>query len=191
MVRTFRSPGRVALSMALFGLVAVAPALVARGEDPKTDKAPITAREAFARLKSLAGTWKNEASHGNDHAAASESKVTYRLTGAGSALVETDFPGSNHEMISVYHLDKEDLRLTHYCAAGNQPRMKLDRAASTPKRLVFAFDGGSNLDPAKDMHIHGLTMEFHEGGNVECAWDAYAGGKKVETAHFKLSREKE
>ena len=56
-----------------------------------------------------------------------EESVVYKLTGAGSALVETQFPGTGHEMVSVYHLDGDDLRMTHYCAAGNQPRVKLDR----------------------------------------------------------------
>ena len=117
-------------------------------------------------------------------------KVIYRLTGAGSALVETDFPDSGHEMVSVYHLDGEDLRLTHYCAAGNQPRLKLDRASSTPTRFVFVFDGGSNLDPAKDMHIHGMIMTFEKEGEVEAAWEGYAGGKPAGTTHFNLTPEK-
>jgi hypothetical protein len=176
--------------LALSGVIGLLlPAMAPAAEDAKPGKPGVTAKEAFAKLKSLEGNWNNKTSHG-DHGPASDTKVTYRLTGAGSALVETDFPGSNHEMVSVYHLDRDELRMTHYCAAGNQPRLKLDRAASTPTRLVFSFDGGSNLDPAKDMHIHGLVMEFHEGGNVDCAWDAFAGGKKAETAHFALSREK-
>ena len=67
---------------------------------------------------------------GEDHKG--EASVVYKLTGAGSALVETQFPGSSHEMVSVYHLDGEDLRMTHYCAVGNQPHVKLDRANSKP-----------------------------------------------------------
>ena len=118
-----------------------------------------------------------------------ETKVIYHLTGAGSALVETDFPGSDHEMVSVYHLDGDDLRLTHYCAAGNQPRLKLDRANSTPTRFVFVFDGGSNLDPAKDMHIHGMTMTFEKEARSKAAWEAYAGGKPAGTTRFNLPRE--
>ncbi len=188
MVRTQPSSGLLAVSAMLIGFLV--PAIAAHGEDAKAAKTPISAKEAFAKLKSLEGSWNNKTSHGDGHGPASDSKVTYRLTGAGSALVETDFPGSDHEMISVYHLDKDELRMTHYCAAGNQPRLKLDRAASTPTRLVFAFDGGTNFDPAKDMHIHSLTLEFRDGGNVDADWDAFAGGKKVETAHFALSREK-
>ena len=82
--------------------------------------------------------------------------MSYRVTGAGSALVETQFPGSPHEMVTVYYVDGNDLVLTHYCAARNQPRMKLVRATDTD--LVFEFTGRSNLDPAKDMHTHDATM---------------------------------
>jgi hypothetical protein len=166
---------------------ALAMTVTVRGEDNAKEKA-CDAKAAFARLKELAGTWKNDVSgHGDEHRS-SENKVVYRLTGAGSALVETDFPGTGHEMISVYHLDGDDLRLTHYCAAGNQPRLKLDRAHSSTDKLVFVFDGGSNLNPAKDMHIHGMTMVFEKDGKVDNAWEGYQNGKSSGFTHFKLSR---
>ena len=69
-------------------------------------------------------------------------------------------------MVSVYHLDGKELRMTHYCAAGNQPRVKLDLAKSTPDELIFVFDGGTNLDPEKDMHIHGVRIKFEKDGKV-------------------------
>jgi hypothetical protein len=167
--------------------ILVAPGIVRAGDEGK-DQTALNAKTAFARLKTLAGTWRNDVSeHAKGHDVP-ESKVIYRLTGAGSALIETDFPGSDHEMVSVYHLDGDDLRLTHYCAMGNQPRLKLDRANSTPDKFVFIFDGGSNLDPAKDIHIHGTTILFEEQGGVDCAWEGYAGGKKAGTTHFRLSR---
>ena len=81
-------------------------------------------------------------------------------------------------MVSVYHLDGDDLRMTHYCAAGNQPRVKLDRVNSKPDELIFAFDGGTNFDPQKDHHIHGVKITFHEDGKVTSAWESYMGGKK-------------
>src|SRR3954452_11089494 len=134
-------------------------------------KTAVDAKSAFARLKTMAGTWQNKIDDaGKDHHEGG-GKVIYRLTGAGSALIETDFPDSDHEMVSVYHLDGDDLRMTHYCAVGNQPRLKLDRANSTPDKLVFVFDGGTNLDPAKDLHIHGMTMSFEKDGRVNCAWE--------------------
>ena len=152
-------------------------------------KAAVDAKTAFARLKTMAGTWQNKTEDAGKGHHDGDSKVIYRLTGAGSALVETDFPESDHEMVSVYHLDGDDLRMTHYCAVGNQPRLKLDRANSTPDKLIFVFDGGTNLDPAKDLHIHGMTMTFGKDGEVKSAWEANAGGKKVGGATvFHLSK---
>ena len=78
--------------------------------------------------------------------------------------------------------------MTHYCAAGNQPRVKLDRAKSTPDELIFVFDGGTNLDPEKDMHIHGVRIKFEKDGRVTSAWDGYANGKKASTTTFEMTR---
>ena len=166
-------------------------ALIASGpawsDDQGKEGEPVTAKAAFNQLKALKGTWKNKVI-GGEHEHPADSKVIYRLTGAGSALVETDFPDSDHEMVSVYHLDGDELRMTHYCAAGNQPKLKLDKASSTPSKLVFVFDGGTNFDPAKDMHIHAMTMSFQKDGVIDAAWEANAGGKKIGTTKFELSR---
>jgi len=174
-------------------------------DDTKAAAKPgVEAKAAFARLKTLVGDWKAETS--DDVAAAlngekaeehkknveehkRDAAVTFKLTGADSALIETQFPGSSHEMVSVYHLDGDDLRMTHYCHAQNQPHVKLDRAASTPDQLIFVFDGGTNLDPAKDMHIHGLKIKFHEDGKVTSTWEGYVGGKKAMTTAFLMSRQ--
>lgn len=163
-------------------------------------KEGVEARAAFARLKALKGTWtaeleatgkaadfKKEVEKHKDGHAAQES-VIFTLTGAGSALVETQMPGRPHEMVSVYHLDGDDLRMTHYCAAGNQPRLKLDRAKSRPDHLIFVFDGGSNLNPQKDMHIHGLEVTFHDDGRVSSSWDGYLGGKSFGVTSFVMTR---
>ena len=187
MVRKHRLKAAAMAAATVLGVVLMVPG-IARSDDK--ENAPVTAKAAFAKLKTLKGTWNNKVSEAEHHEPAADTKVIYRLTGAGSALVETDFPDSDHEMVSVYHLDGEDLRLTHYCAVGNQPRLKLDRASSTPTRLVFVFDGGSNLDPAKDMHIHGMIMTFEKEGEVEAAWEGYAGGKPAGTTRFNLTPEK-
>jgi hypothetical protein len=174
--------------------------LAGAGESAEAkDKDGVDAKAAFARLKTLAGTWKGqlvaaqEAAKKKEHAEThpAESTVTYRLTGAGSALVETMLPGTNHEMVSVYHLDGPDLRMTHYCAMGNQPRVKLDRVHSRPDHLIFVFDGGSNLNPAKDIHIHGLEVTFHEDGRVTSAWEGYSGGKRAGITAFVMTRKGE
>jgi hypothetical protein len=172
-------------------------AALAVAAEKDAPKAGIDAKAAFARLKTLKGTWQSAVS--DEHKAAKKgehsekhtgkSTVIYRLTGAGSALVETQLPGSNIEMVSVYHLDRNDLRMTHYCAAGNQPHMKLDQARSTADHLIFVFDGGTNLDPAKDIHIHGLEITFDKDDQVTSAWEAYRGGKTMGTTSFVMKRQ--
>ena len=55
--------------------------------------------------------------------------------------------------------------------------------------MIFVFDGGTNLNPEKDHHIHGVKITFHEDGKVTSAWEGYAGGKKDATATFVMTRQ--
>ena len=143
----------------------------------------VEAKAAFDKLKTLAGSWDTKG-EGHGHSG----KIDYKVTGNGSVVMETFFPGTDHEMVSMYHLDGDELLLKHYCAARNQPRIKLDRAKSTPNLLFFAFDGGTNFDPAKDMHVHSGQIAFKGPGKVEAMWDAYAGGTKAMSGTFAMSR---
>jgi len=162
-----------------FGLIAA----LGLGPAAKGDDKPLEARAAFARLKTLEGDWKASGSGGHPDA-----KVIYKVTANGSAVMQTQHPGTGHEMVTMYHLDGDELLATHYCAAGNQPRLKLDRKGSKPDLLSFIFDGGTNLDPAKDMHIHSFRIAFLDGGKVEEEWDGYMDGKKADSTRFPMSR---
>lgn len=151
------------------------------------------AEEAFDKLRTLAGDWSG-ARTGEGTAAEAEAvhdpgaRHEFRLSAAGSVVMETMFPGTDHEMINMYHLDRDDLVLTHYCAAGNQPHMRLDRAASSADRLVFEFAGGTNLDASADMHIHSAQLTF-AGGGLTSEWTSWDGGKPAETMTFHLVRD--
>ncbi len=149
--------------------------------DAPESNEPIDAKVAFERLLSLEGTW--EGSEGG-----APYTMTYKTTGAGSTVVETYFPGSPMEMMSMYHLDGDELRMTHYCAAGNQPRMILDRDASTKDVLVFKFDGGSNLDPKVDMHVHEGKITFKDKDHILGEWVGYMEGKAQTPQPFDLTR---
>jgi hypothetical protein len=140
--------------------------------------APLDAKTAFEKMKSLAGSWRGTIPGHGDPAA-----VDYRLTGNGTALVETLFPGTPHEMMSVYHLDGDRLVLNHYCAAGNQPNLRLDLARSTADRLQFVFDGGTSLDPAKDNHVHEGWIQFLPGGKLKESWTSFANGVAAGEPH--------
>jgi hypothetical protein len=164
----------------LLGILIAVPVLAADGPG-------VEPKAAFARLKSLAGEWTVDAKDHGHAAPGASMKIVYKVTSSGSVVMETYFPGTDHEMVSMYHMDGGDLRMTHYCAVGNQPKLKLDTKASTPDQLVFAFEGGTNLDPAKDMHMHSGKISFRDG-RVETAWDGYKDGKKTGTHTFVLSK---
>ena len=134
--------------------------------------AEIEATEAFDQLKSLAGTWTGTAEGEGEEAEAEAESVgeivhRFELSAAGTVVMETMGPGSPYEMINMYHLDGDDLVLTHYCAGGNQPTMRLDRTASRAGELHFEFTGGTNFDPAVDEHIHSAVVALTEDGRLD------------------------
>jgi len=143
-----------------------------------------SATRAFEIMKKWAGEWEGEAT------GAEKGRIFYRLTGNGSALIETLAPGTPHEMISVYHMNGPDLEMTHYCAVGNQPHMRFDPDASTPDRFVFTFVSGSNMDVKKDMHIHGVVFRVVDGDHIESEWESYKDGKTADTLRLVVARKK-
>jgi hypothetical protein len=165
-------------------LVLTALALAACAAAPARAAAPAEAKAAFERLKSLEGTWEGQAGHGQ---LGQPATVVYRVASGGSVVQETLFPGTPHEMISMYHLADGGLVMTHYCAMANQPRMKLDPTSSTADRLVFGFDGGTNFDPAKDGHVHSGVLEW-KGDALHADWAVWKEGKEVTHNVFALRR---
>jgi hypothetical protein len=66
--------------------------------------------------------------------------------------------------------------------------MRLDRANSSPKDYRFEFTGGTNLDPAKDTHIHSTHITIGDEGKVKSSWVGYSGGAAAGTMNFHLTR---
>lgn len=184
-------------SLALAALLA-APA-GARPEDPSGGPAhaghamPATpaasaspAAAQLERLKALAGTWTGKA--GPAGSPGQGAVVTWRVTGGGSAVVETIFPGTPHEMVTVYHLDGDALLLTHYCAAGNQPTMRA-LPSRDPSVIAFDFLRGSNMKPG-DVHMHSARIVLAGADRLESEWTTWRDGKPAGTMKFALARQK-
>src|SRR5262249_27362645 len=79
------------------------------------------AKAALDTLRQLDGTWVGDAP-GPD---GKDQQIVFHVTSNGSTVMETMFPGAKHEMVNAYHMDGDRLIVTHYCAMGVQPRMKL------------------------------------------------------------------
>jgi hypothetical protein len=185
--------GRVLLGAGLFISVAL---VVAGDKADKKDQAdkPKPTNPAFEKLKSLAGEWITESMQEGADAKPekkTDDKVShvFSVISAGSTVMEHMLPGTPYEMVTMYHLDGPDLVLTHYCAAGNQPRMKAEKTDDANK-IVFKFAGGSNMDPAKDGHMHDLTWTFTDPDHARAEWTYWDGGKKGEVTIFELKRKK-
>jgi hypothetical protein len=171
-------------SVVLFALAAAGRADDKSGAKPAT-KAP---HPAFEKMKKLAGTWVKADKDGKP---TDEVVSVIKVTAGGSAIHETLFPGQPMEMVSVYHLDGSDLVMTHFCMLGNQPRMKAD-PKSPPGQIHFEFAGGTNLDPAKDMHMHEGMITFVDDDHIETCGTCWQGGKpcKGMECGMKLIRKK-
>ena len=149
--------------------------------------APAPARPAstsLERFKALAGEWV--AAEDGEMAKKGDLVARYTVTAAGSAVVETVFPGHEHEMVTVYNADGPDLVLTHYCMEGNQPRMRAKNAAGS--RFDFAFDGGTNIDPKRDRHMHSASLVLVGADEIRTEWTEIADGKTVLVAKSHLVR---
>lgn len=161
---------RTTFTLLTLALTALAPAGKAGAEANSAG----TASPALARFQALVGDWV--AAEDSEMVKKGELVARYALTAGGSAVVETVFPGSPHEMVTVYAADGADVVLNHYCLNHNAPRMRA-RSAGGASRLEFAFDGGLNIQPAVDKHMHSAWIEFVGPDELKSQWTELEQGK--------------
>ncbi len=130
--------------------------------------------KAFQQMKQLAGKWEGTVDMGKGP---QKIKASYRVTSAGSALVETIFEGTPNEMVTIYHDDKNRrLGLTHYCGLNNQPKMVLIGDKGNALEFDLAQDTG--IDAAREPHMHALTLTFAGKNEMNQHWTQFAQGEK-------------
>ncbi|MGE5840286.1 MAG: hypothetical protein ACM34H_10145 [Deltaproteobacteria bacterium] len=134
-------------------------------------------------MKELAGVWEGTSKMGKE---GEKVRIEFRVSSAGSSVVETLLPGTPHEMVSVYFDDKGQLTMTHYCALKNQPRMMLRKADA--QNLKFEFVGGTNINPKRDAYMHSLTITIVDKNHIIEKWALFEGGKEKEKTVFELTR---
>ena len=144
---------------------------------------PYSGSKEYERMRQLVGVWEGTSNMGKE---GQPLKVEYRLTAGGSAIVETLFPGTPEEMVSVYHDRRGKLSMTHYCMLQNQPSMRLSKAGADT--LEFIFDRGNGIDPKKNPHMHALTISFVDKDHIVQNWTLFEEGKEKEVTKLNLSR---
>ena len=158
-------------------LAAGASAMEKEGSLPPAPSSP-----GFDHLKALAGDWTMTGGDGSVAA-------SYKVTANGSAVRETLFPGTPHEMLTVYTMEGGDVVLTHYCVLGNQPHMKASHGTAA-NQLAFKYVGGGNIKAPTDQHMHDATITFVDADHITSEWAMYQDGKQTEVKKFELTRKK-
>jgi hypothetical protein len=176
------------LTSAVIVLSAVALTALAADKKPDAPKAGATL-PAFEKFKALAGEWTGKEVSGKATEGGMEVHVKYKVSSGGSAVVETIFPGTEHEMVTVIHPDGDNLLLTHYCMLGNQPHMKTD-GKSDSKTIAFEFVKATNMKSDKDMHMHDATFTFVDNDTLKTEWTHYMDGKSAGKVVFEMKRKK-
>jgi hypothetical protein len=153
---------------------------VAIGAD---EPVPSATSARFEALKKLAGDW---VAVGKDGKPTDKVISSIRVTAAGTVVQETHFPGSDHEMVTMYHRDGADLVLTHYCMLGNQPRMRAE--AGKADQIVFKFTNGGNIEPARDHYMNQVTITILGADHYKAEWLSSKEGKTCHKVDLDLIR---
>jgi hypothetical protein len=115
---------------------------------------------ALGQIKALVGNWSGTFQWTGGRNDNGSMNATYYVTGNGSAVVENLMNDRTPVMTSVYHLDGPDLRMTHFCGAQNQPRLKARRIDLEHGAIDFEFVDATNLRSPDAPHVHGLEIRL-------------------------------
>ena len=134
------------------------------------------AARAFDHLKALAGNWTATGADG------ATSHLAYEVIAGGTALTERcemTHDGHPVTMLTVYHLDGARLLLTHYCMAGNQPRMEARRVSDV--EVDFELVDVTGLDSPDEGHMARAAWRFDGPDRFTTEWTFRSGDKDLFT----------
>ena len=160
--------------------------------------APSSAAEvSFNQLKALAGTWQGPITTDPkipQVAADTRGTVLMRVTSRGNALVheihdpsEPDDPAKYDHPVTMFYMDGDRLLLTHYCDAGNRPRMA---ARVSPDGKTVEFDFLDVAGSTQHGHMHHAVFTIIDSNHHIEDWTYMMPGDKPLHARFDLQRVK-
>lgn len=169
---------------------------LAFAQSDATTVAASDSQRSFDAMKSLAGRWLgpvtvNPPMHDMKNAGM---EVSLRVTSRGNALVhemkgaeEPDDPARYDHPVTMFYVDNDRLLLTHYCDAGNRPRMT-GKVSPDGKRVEFDFVelSGSN----QHGHMNHAVFTMIDANHHTEDWTYMMPGDKPLHAHFDLQRAK-
>jgi hypothetical protein len=174
-----RTGSAVALAPALLAVsVGLAAAAVASltGPVPQASQGG-PAAGALAQIASLSGDWEGSFEWTGGRTSRGAMNASYFTTGNGSAVVENLIVEGAPVMTTVYHTGGADLRMTHYCAARNQPRLKASKIDLANGAIDFTFVDATNLSGPGAPHVTGLEIRFGDDDHVVLTFLFEGGGR--------------
>lgn len=137
------------------------------------------AQKAFSAIKNMPGTWEQKAPDG------STLQVTFKTVSGGSAVI-TEILGKE-DMISTFNLDGPSrILMTHYCSAGNQPRM-VGTVSPDGKTITFNYLDAMNLSAPDAGHMQKMVLTLVEDNHHTEEWTFLDHGKEMKEV-FDLRR---
>jgi hypothetical protein len=139
------------------------------------------AQKAFSVIKSLPGTWEQKTADGRTL------QIAFKAVSGGSAVMSEIMGQGPEDMISMFHMDGPNkLLMTHYCGAGNQPRMQ---AAVSPdgKTITFTYFDATNLEAPDAGHMQKMVLTMIDENHHTEDWTFSDHGKEMKES-FDLRR---
>lgn len=156
------------------------------------------AEKSFDKLKVLAGTWDGAVTTfppQPDMGDGAHLQLTMRVTSRGNALVHEmkqsgtpADPARYDHPVTMFYLDGDRLLLTHYCDAGNRPRME-GKISPDGKTIDFTF-----IDIAGSTqygHMQHAVFTLIDANHHSEDWTYLMPGDKPLRAHIDLYRKSE
>jgi len=153
------------------------------------------AQKSFTQLKTLAGTWQGPVTvvpPQPEMGDGTHTQVSLRVTSRGNAIVhemyepgKPDDPTRYDHPLTMLYLDGDRLLLTHYCDAGNRPRMT-GTVSPDGKKVEFEFLDVSGSTQYGHMH-HAVFTVIDANHHIE-DWTYMMPGDKPVHAHLDLTR---
>lgn len=159
-----------------------------------TQPVPSEAQKSFTEIKTLAGTWKGQVTINPPvhDMGSSNMEVSLRVTSRGNALVhemkeagKPADPTKYDNPVTMFYLDGDRLLLTHYCDAGNRPRM-VARTSPDGKTVEFDFLDVSGSTQYGHMQ-HAVFTVVDANHHIE-DWTFLMPGDKPVHARMELQR---
>jgi hypothetical protein len=175
----------VVVVMSAVVLISLSTVGLAQSDAQKSD-----AQKSFDKLKTLAGSWEGHVTTVPPEADIEGKLVqaTLRVTSMGNALMhEMTGAGRPDDPITMLYLDGDRLLLTHYCDAGNRPRMV---GKMSPDEKTVEFDFLDVSGSTQYGHMHHAVFTFLDANHHTEDWTYMNPGDKPVHARIDLLRTK-